>query len=77
MQRRPGDKNTFCHSSIAEARTAVSEIDKYLGGDGNIDEELAPARNADPCIGKKATKEQRADRVAPQVTEVCDRIQQF
>lgn len=62
--------------SIAEARTVVSEIDKYLGGDGNIDEELAPCQNADPCIGK-ATKEQRADRVAPQVTEVCDRINNF
>lgn len=62
--------------SIAEARTVVSEIDKYLGGDGKIDEELAPVQNADPCIGK-ATDEQKADRVAPRVTDVCDRIKNF
>lgn len=38
--------------AIAEARKAVSAIDKYLGGDGDISEKLAPDQEADPWIGK-------------------------
>ncbi len=38
--------------AIAEARECVSEIDRYLGGDGNIEEKLAPEQFADPRIGK-------------------------
>ena len=38
--------------AIASGRDAAVEIDKYLGGDGDISETLAPEQNADPCIGK-------------------------
>lgn len=38
--------------AIAEARKAVCAIDKYLGGDGDITEKLAPQQEADPWIGK-------------------------
>ena len=36
---------------IAGARDAISAIDIYLGGDGNIDESLAPEQVKDPNIG--------------------------
>ena len=56
-------------AAIAEAREAVSEIDKFLGGDGNIEEKLAPEQIANPCIGKNEnlTKTHRNE---PTVTEV-------
>ena len=38
--------------AIASGRDAAIEIDKYLGGDGDISETLAPEQNADPWIGK-------------------------
>ncbi len=62
--------------AIANARVAVSEIDKYLGGDGNIEEKLAPEQNADPYIGK-ATDKERAHRTEPEVTDVASRITNF
>ena len=37
--------------AIAETRKAVSAMDKYLGGDGNIEEKLAPDQDANPWIG--------------------------
>lgn len=37
--------------AIASGRDAASEIDKYLGGDGDISETLAPMQNADAYIG--------------------------
>jgi NADPH-dependent glutamate synthase beta subunit-like oxidoreductase len=37
--------------AIAEARKAAACIDRVLGGDGNIDEGLAPVEEADDCIG--------------------------
>ena len=36
---------------IAGARDAICEIDKYLGGDGNSDEKLAPEQEKEPYIG--------------------------
>jgi NADPH-dependent glutamate synthase beta subunit-like oxidoreductase len=39
--------------AIASARKGASAIDKYLGGSGVIDEELAPNEEPDPCIGNK------------------------
>ena len=36
----------------ATGRDAAVEIDKYLGGDGDISETLAPKQHADPKIGK-------------------------
>lgn len=38
--------------AIASGRDAASEIDKYLGGDGDIKEILAPLEDVDPYIGK-------------------------
>lgn len=37
--------------AIESGREAASQIDKYLGGDGDISETLAPEQNADPYIG--------------------------
>lgn len=38
--------------AIASGRDAASEMDKYLGGDGDISEKLAPEQTAEPKIGK-------------------------
>lgn len=62
--------------AIAAARTAASAIDRYLGGDGKIDEELSPAQQANPCIGR-ATDRERAARVEPAVTEAAERVTSF
>lgn len=37
---------------MASGREAASTIDKYLGGDGDITEVLAPVEVPDPYIGK-------------------------
>ncbi|MBQ8663965.1 MAG: FAD-dependent oxidoreductase [Eubacterium sp.] len=39
--------------AIASARDAAKEVDKYLGGDGDISEVLAPVEIPDAWIGKK------------------------
>ena len=39
--------------AIESGREAASQIDKYLGGDGDISEKLAPEQNADPYIGQR------------------------
>lgn len=62
--------------AIAEARKAVSEIDIYLGGDGNIEESLAPEQNPDPRIGKNEGIA-RMKRVAPKVRDVKTRVHDF
>ena len=63
-------------AAIAEARAAVSEIDKFLGGDGDIEENLAPEQFANPCIGKneELTKTHRNE---PNVTAVENRKTSF
>ena len=38
--------------AIASGREAASEIDRYLGGDGDITEKLAPEQKANPYIGQ-------------------------
>ncbi len=38
--------------AIQSGREAASQIDKYLGGDGDISESLAPEQHPDPCIGR-------------------------
>lgn len=38
-------------AAIASGREAASEIDRYLGGDGDISEKLAPAESVSPNIG--------------------------
>lgn len=37
--------------AIADGRDAASEIDRFLGGDGDISEALAPEQRLDPYIG--------------------------
>ncbi len=63
-------------AAIAEARQTVSEIDKYLGGDGNIEENLAPEQIANPRIGKNMdlTKIHRHE---PEVTDIETRKSNF
>jgi pyruvate/2-oxoglutarate dehydrogenase complex dihydrolipoamide dehydrogenase (E3) component len=39
--------------AIASGREAASEIDKFLGGDGDISEVLAPVCEHEPCIGQE------------------------
>lgn len=62
--------------AIAGARAAASEIDRYLGGDGVIEEQLAPEQDADPCIGKAAGMA-AMERVAPAVAAVETRTCSF
>jgi len=40
--------------AIAAGRTAASEIDEYLGGTGDISEELTGDSKFNPCVGKEA-----------------------
>jgi len=40
-------------ASIAAARDVVRAMDQFLGGDGKIEEALAPEQFADPCIGRQ------------------------
>lgn len=71
--------------AIAAGREAAAEIDKALGGDGDISEVLAPVEVPDACIGKaegfgdlKRAEEQfvshenRADNFAPISAGLCD-----
>jgi len=71
--------------AIAAGRDAASEIDKALGGDGDISEVLAPVEVPDACIGKvegfgdlpRAEEqfrcaEARADNFAPISAGLCD-----
>ncbi len=39
--------------AIANARIAASAIDKYLGGDGDISQQLSPEQKPNPYIGKQ------------------------
>jgi NADPH-dependent glutamate synthase beta subunit-like oxidoreductase len=59
-------------SAIAAGRRAASAIDRYLGGDGLIDERLAPDAAPTPCIGREegyAVRTRSAD--APVEAERC------
>ena len=40
--------------AIAGGRTAAEEIDRYLGGDGDISEVLAPVEEGDPYLGESS-----------------------
>ena len=61
---------------IEGARKAISAIDRYLGGDGNIDEKLAPEQEKNPYIG---SIEGFADipRTAPDVVPVPKRVEEW
>lgn len=62
--------------AVEGARKAISAIDRYLGGDGNIEEDLAPDQVKDPYIGKI---EGFADkkRVAPRVVAADERVKNW
>lgn len=59
--------------AIAGARNAIAAIDRYLGGDGQIEEALAPEQFANPCIG---CQEHFADlpRTEPKVVPAPERV---
>lgn len=62
--------------AIEGGRLAVSAIDKYLGGDGVIEEKLVPDRTYNPCIGMI---EGFADlpRIAPNVVPTPKRVKEY
>ena len=54
--------------AIASGREAASEIDRFLGGDGDISEVLAPVQEHDPYIGQYAgfpAAERRKNSIEP------------
>ncbi|RCX09931.1 NADPH-dependent glutamate synthase beta subunit-like oxidoreductase [Anaerobacterium chartisolvens] len=62
--------------AIASGRDAASEIDKFLGGDGDISEVLAPKEAPNSCIGKIegfGYKQRKESKVA----EASDRLNSF
>jgi len=62
--------------AIAAGRKAASAIDRYLGGKGDIDEELAPAREFSPCVGRDGDFVDR-NRVQMTCLPVEQRIRDF
>ena len=62
--------------AIASGRDAAKEIDKYLGGDGDISEVLAPVETPDPWIGKKEGFGYEK-RIGTEVTPVTERQDNF
>ncbi|MGB4658835.1 MAG: FAD-dependent oxidoreductase [Mobilitalea sp.] len=62
--------------AIASGRDAASEIDRFLGGDGDISEKLAPDQNATPYIGKMENFPDRK-RVKENVIAPADRMNNF
>ncbi len=62
-------------AAIASTRAAVVSIDKYLGGDGDIEETLAPEQPRDPVLGKEdgfgTLPRREADVLAPDVRCHC------
>ena len=61
---------------IAGARKSICAIDRYLGGDGNIEEKLAPEQDKNPWIG---SIDGFADipRTEPRVVPVPERVQNW
>ena len=61
---------------IAGARKSICAIDRYLGGDGNIDEKLAPEQDKNPWIGNI---DGFADipRTEPRVVPVPERVENW
>lgn len=62
--------------AIEAGRKAAGEIDRYLGGDGDISEKLAPEQHADPWIGK-AGGFARQERIRTEVKEAEERQDNF
>jgi NADPH-dependent glutamate synthase beta subunit-like oxidoreductase/ferredoxin/Pyruvate/2-oxoacid:ferredoxin oxidoreductase delta subunit len=62
--------------AIASARRTASAVDKYLGGNGNIEEKLAPDNVWDPWIGKAGDFAGR-QRQLPVLVDPAERVQSF
>lgn len=62
--------------AIASGRDAAKEIDRFLGGDGDITEVLAPVETPDPWIGKEEGFGYRK-RIEAEVTPVDERQDNF
>lgn len=62
--------------AIASARKTASAVDKYLGGNGNIEEKLAPDNVWDPWIGKAGEFAQEK-RYEPSLLKPEDRVHSF
>lgn len=62
--------------AIESGREAAIQIDRYLGGDGDISETLAPEQNADPYIGQEEGFGY-LDRKQPQVDSPEERQDNF
>lgn len=62
--------------AVEGARKAICAMDRYLGGDGNIEEHLSPEQVKDPYIGRI---EGFADkkRVAPRVVPAPERVKNW
>jgi len=61
-------------AAIAQGRDAASSIDKYLGGNGNIDESLA---EGDDDVSLPPVKEQEKFRPAMKCMEAISRMKGF
>ena len=53
MAQYRGDSARSAVRAIASGRKAAQDVDRYLGGDGNIDEVLVAPEPHNPCIGRK------------------------
>lgn len=62
--------------AVEGARKAISAIDRYLGGDGNIEEHLAPDQVKDPYIGKVDGFADKK-RVEPRVVPAQERVKNW
>lgn len=62
--------------AIAAGRTVALSIDKFLGGDGDISEQLADPEPFEPCIGE-ADSVFKADRHEPELTDAQTRAHSF
>ena len=67
--------------AIASGRKGAVAVDRYLGGDGDIDERLAPLEEVDPWLGPgegfAALNRCREDRVltGDRVSSFCEIVQ--
>ena len=62
--------------AIASARRTAAAVNKYLGGNGNIEEKLAPDNVWDPWIGKAGDFASQ-QRQLPVLVEPAERVQNF
>ena len=63
-------------AAIAAARDVVCAMDKYLGGEGEIAEALAPVQEANPCIGQ-IENFGSAERLEPSILPADERVKGF